>query len=290
MNMPHRFKGFTLIELLISIAVIGLLSAIVLTSLRGSREQARVGSSKHFASGLDNALGGAPIAWWDFSDCSGTQLSDKSGSFRHGTLSGGMTAANWSADSPYSGQTINPCSLTFDGVANYVSVATQGSISGKFTVSAWVKPADATAVMPFISSSVPSDNGFDIRLLTGNTIYSNIGNGSATIATPSVNFGYETGRWYNIAVVVTPTGYTIYADGQVKGQGTYAADVPLLYDSSSHNLTIGMGGNIHAVNKYFKGNIASVHIFGLALTDAEVHQLYAEEKGAFDSVAVGNFK
>lgn len=282
----HQRRGFTLIELLIVVAIIGLLSAIVLTSLRGSREQARVGASKHFASGLDNALGGSPVAWWDFGDCSGTTLTDKSGNFRNGTLAGGMTSANWSTDSPYSGQTINPCSLTFNGTTNVVNVAAQGSVSGKFTISVWVKPADGTAVMPIISSRQPSDNGFDLMLTQGNLIYADIANGSAGIATPSVAFGYETGKWYNIAIVVTPTGYTVYADGLVKGQGTYASDNPLLFDPT-HNLTIGAGSNIHGVTKYFNGNIASFHIFGLALTDAQVKQLYAQESSAMNRMALG---
>jgi prepilin-type N-terminal cleavage/methylation domain-containing protein len=291
MKIPVRLsrpsRGFTLIELLITIAVIGLISSILFVALSGTREQARLGASKHFASGLDNALGGSPVGWWDFADCSGTVLTDKSGSLRNGTLSGGMTTANWSPDSPYSGQTINPCSLTFDGVTNYISVPTMSSVSGKFTISAWVKAGDPTAILPIVSSRLPSDGSFDFMLNGGNTIHSSIGNGTSWInANADANFSYVTGKWYNIAIVVTTTGYTIYADGLVKAQGTYAADVPVLMDAS-HSLTIGMGGNIHGTNKYFKGNMTGIHIFGLALSDAQVKQLYAEEKSRMDAVALG---
>lgn len=287
MKRIQRVRAFTLIELLIVIAIIGILSAIVLTSLRSSREDARLGGSKHFASGLDNALGGSPIAWWDFSDCSGTTLTDRSGNFRNGTLSGGMTTASWSTDSPYAGQVINPCSLSFNGIGNYVSVTTSGSWSGKFTVSVWVKPMTTSGTLNMVSSRGPSDFSFDMKLTNGSTIHGDIGNGSGWLTgAADAPFSYEAGKWYNIAYVVTPTAYTIYADGVVKGQGTYASATPLLFDAT-HTLVLGQSGS---GSEFFNGFMTSVHIFGLALSDAQVQQLYAEERGTMDRLAMEEIK
>ncbi|MGK4568075.1 LamG domain-containing protein [Flavobacterium sp. 3HN19-14] len=138
---------------------------------------------------------------------------------------------------------INGGALDFDGNDDYVSIAqSSGStISGNFTIEAWIQPKHATKTMHIFSSRTPSENGFDLQILNGNTIHGDIGNGTAWLTTTAnATYNYTVGTWFHVAYVVTTTGYTIYVNGNQLATGTYAggAATPLLLNNT-HNLQLG---------------------------------------------------
>ncbi|MBI4036041.1 prepilin-type N-terminal cleavage/methylation domain-containing protein [Candidatus Daviesbacteria bacterium] len=206
------------------------------------------------------------VGYWDFNEGTDTKVADKSGYGHTGTWS----TASWDPNGKIgsAGQ--------FNG-SNYVSLGANalGSMSGPFTISAWVKPADNSTGAIFGTRS-GGDYTFDMKLQNGNTIHGDIGTGSAWITTGAdATFSYSIDFWYHITYVVTTTGYTIYANGNQVGSGTYASSTPMLYDAT-RNVYIGQyGGN----GEFFNGSIDEVRIYNRALTPAEITASYNGNAG-----------
>ena len=202
------------------------------------------------------------VGHWSFDEGSGTSAYDLSGNGNTGTL---YNSPTWTTGK-FGG------ALSFDGVNDYVRIVPAGSLSGTFSVAAWAKPLNATAAMVIVGTRYPIDQSFDMKFQAGNLIHGDIGNGSAWITTGAdTGFNYQTGVWYHVVYVVTPTGYSIYVNGNLAGSGTYASSTPLLYDSN-HNIFVGQFGG---GGDYFNGSIDDVRIYNRALSADEISDLYA---------------
>jgi len=162
-------------------------------------------------------------------------------------------------------------SLSFDGLNDQVLTNTgSGSLSGTFTIEMWIKPNSNAmgSTLAIAGSRGPVEFGCDFKLQDGNLIHGDIGNGSGWITTVAdAAFAYNAGQWYHIAYVVTNTGFTIYADGNIIGSGSFGG-APLLFNPT-HNLVIGNGGtNITGEN--FDGNIDEVRVWNVARTQTQI--------------------
>ena len=82
-------KSFTLIELLVVIAVIGLLTSIVMVSMKGTRGKAKITKGLQFSQSINHALGAHAVGIWDFNDHDTPGVAnDRSGYANHGTITG----------------------------------------------------------------------------------------------------------------------------------------------------------------------------------------------------------
>ncbi|MFA6469759.1 MAG: FG-GAP-like repeat-containing protein, partial [Bacteroidota bacterium] len=166
--------------------------------------------------------------------------------------------------------TTNPTegySLLFDGTDDYISVATGAStLSAPYTIEVWVKPNTTSGTLCFFDTRGPGEFGFDVKLQNGTTIHADIGSGSGWLTTSAdATLNYSAGTWYHIAYAVTTSGYTIYANGNQVGSGSFGG-TPLLFDAN-HNTIIGSQGG---GGEFFNGFISNVRVWDVARTQAEI--------------------
>lgn len=161
----------------------------------------------------------------------------------------------------------------FNGVDNQgLNTAVQSwSSDDSFTVAAWVKPNHASNTLMIMSSHAPSNYGFALKLMGGNKIRAEIGDGTKWLnATADTAFNYTVGQWYYIASVITPTGYVVYVNGEPRGSGTFAAGGLPVLANATHVLRIGADGTGGRMN----GALDEVRIFRAAWSREQIKSLY----------------
>jgi prepilin-type N-terminal cleavage/methylation domain-containing protein len=138
-------KSFTLIELLVVIAIVGILAGIIIVSMSGATDKAKIAKLQVYSNSLRDSLGANLVSEWkldEINNPSTNQTPDTWGG-NTGTLGDGTTASTLPALESESNCAIGKC-LSFNGTTNYLNVGTANlsfgdSVSDKpFTLAAWV--------------------------------------------------------------------------------------------------------------------------------------------------------
>lgn len=269
-------KSFTLVELLVVIAIIGLLASVVLVSMAGVREKARIAKGLEFSQSLQHAFGAYAVGWWSFETIeSGNKVIDGSDENNHGTVSGATLV---------SGLDRLGKALQFDGIDDYVTVPDSPSlnITTAITIEAWVKPIKklgcAGGYTPILGKNGEQWVADGVYALTANdcadnfiaytrygTVATNPGNEIYSVTTG----GATENVWQHVAMTKDSSQLKIYLNGVLKQ--SISAPLSILTRNSPAII-----GNRDGGGRALNGLIDEVRIYNRALSAAEIKKHYVK--------------
>jgi len=177
----------------------------------------------------------------------------------------------------------------FNGQNGYITIPHSSllAVSGKFSVSLWFSsglPSSTSFDAKLICTRQPTDTTFDMQIVGGGVygggswsgLHGDIGTGTGTWLSTSVDyeFPFNQNTWYNVVVVFTTTGWSIFLNGKNVSSGTYSGTPSLLDTNSYINL-----GAVFGIGGYFNGEESNLQIYNTSLSANEIQALYLEGIG-----------
>ncbi|MCX6760041.1 MAG: prepilin-type N-terminal cleavage/methylation domain-containing protein [Candidatus Nealsonbacteria bacterium] len=259
-------RGFTLIELLVVISIIGLLASLVLVSLNGSREKARLAALFEFSASIKHALYSDVLIDWNFNDgCPTNICSDSSGNGNSLTLSN-VTLSDGDSDIGNFGNK----KIILNGTSSSgSSTGLVKNIGKTFTIEVWIRPND------FRSAGIISNFGSisTLRLAVNpqeNVCLSFVSIDTITRIACSPGNTLLTNKWNHVVAAWDGVKAIVYVNSKV-GEPNIPNPIAI-FDNQPAQFYVGKWINI----SYFYGDIDEVKIYNKSLTEAEINQHYAE--------------
>jgi prepilin-type N-terminal cleavage/methylation domain-containing protein len=275
-------KAFTLIELLVVIAIIGILSGLIVVSMRGMTTKAPIAKAQVFSNSLRNSLMLNLISEWKL-DPVGTALTDGLSAttiYTQDSWGGGNngTIAGTTAPTVQSGSKCVYGSCLYFGGAGYISIPSASNLnfgSGSFTLSGWMKTTNSVlSGAPIIGKGSIATNSpkYGVRFTAVDTICVDLAdgtNGGQCTLSSSGSFNVSDNSWHFAVATIDRNFQKIY--GYVDGKLVNSISISTI-GSVDSSYFLGIGNTQGA--GVFVGSIDEVRVFNAALSTSQIKEQY----------------
>ena len=227
-----------------------------------------------------NAPSGLSLYWsFDYSDISGSQVTDLSGNNGTGSISGTPLVVTGELNQ----------ALSFDGATNSVSTAAYSAINftNSITLSAWINTTNASRYEAIISKYNAGGSGSGYIFRTDQNGYLEVTIGAADLAAyPSTAIDtskINDGKWHHVVAVVTiGQNVSFYVDGSLSSSTPISSVA-----NGDGNAALFVGASSYTpFGADFTGKIDEIRIYNQALTASQVSVIYQSSGGPPPPIAV----
>jgi endonuclease/exonuclease/phosphatase (EEP) superfamily protein YafD len=209
------------------------------------------------------------LAHWSLDQTSGNTAIDASGHGHGATLVNGPV---WAPGRVGGG-------LVFDGIDDEVVRVDPGAAlkpTARFAVAAWVKTT-ATGVAG--GEVVSMGDSYVLRVQPDGNVRAIFYDGAAWQSHITSNVNVKDGSWHHLVGQYDGNAIQVFVDGVARGQTSATGAIAYTKGPSLH---LGRHGN-GKTDRYFRGTLDEVRVYGRALTPAEIAALAAEGGSSGDA-------